>query len=90
MLLDGVSQSRLERLDRALQAHYLQQGTVPKTLEQLVETSLIDRSYLKDPWARPYHYVPAEAAYVLNAVDDRGTEVQGTRIERSLAAAANR
>jgi hypothetical protein len=83
-LLEGVSHSRLERLDRAVQAHQLARGRLPKTLEDLVVSGLVDRAYLKDPWARPYHYALTENGYLLSAVDDRGRTEPGAVIERNL------
>jgi hypothetical protein len=85
-VLDSVSRSRLDRLDTALQAYRMARGTLPPTLESLAEAGIIDRSYLKDPWARPYHYEASESGYVLNAVDDAGKPVEGSLIERSLPA----
>ena len=83
-LLLGVSRSRLDRLDRALQAHHLWRGRLPKTLEDLVAPGLVDRAYLKDPWARPYHYALTESGYLLSAVDDHGRTDASAVIERTL------
>jgi hypothetical protein len=84
LLMQGVSHVRLERLDRAILAYHLNHGSVPHTLEDLVSEGLVDRSYLKDPWARPYHYALTQNGYLLNAVDDSGKTAPGTQIERSL------
>jgi hypothetical protein len=68
-----VSRSRLERLDSAILAYELVQPdrrgplALPKTLDLLVSAGLIERSDLKDPWARPYHYALTESGYLLNA-----------------------
>jgi predicted transcriptional regulator len=86
LLMDGVSRSRLQRLDRALMAFRYEHGTLPKTLEELSEEGLVDRAHLNDPWDRPYHYGATAAGYVLNAVDDGGKPAPGTIIERSFAA----
>jgi predicted transcriptional regulator len=83
ILLHGVSHVRLERLDRAILAHHLSHGTVPHTLEDLVTEGLVDRSYLKDPWARPFHYALTESGYLLSGVDDTGRTVPPV-IERVL------
>jgi hypothetical protein len=85
LLLDSVSRARLERLDRAIVAFRYEHGSLPKTLEELAEEGLVDRSHLKDPWARPYHYGPAGNGYVLSAVDDKGKPAPGTTIERSFS-----
>jgi len=83
ILLQGVSHVRLERLDRAILAHHLSHGTVPHTLEDLVTEGLVDRTYLKDPWARPFHYALTESGYLLSGVDDTGRTIPPV-IERVL------
>jgi predicted transcriptional regulator len=85
-VLESVSRSRLDRLDAALQAYEMARQSLPPTLESLAEAGIVDRSYLKDPWARPYHYEATASGYVLNAVDDTGKPLEGTLIERSLTA----
>lgn len=83
LLLEGVSRTRLERLDRAVVASDLVHGDPPRTLEDLVNEALVDRSYLRDPWARPYHYALTGNGYLLSAVDGAGKKI-GTVIERVL------
>jgi hypothetical protein len=83
LLLQAVSRTRLERLDRAVQASDYAHGVVPRTLEEVVNQALVDRSYLRDPWARPYHYALTQNGYLLSAVDDAGKKV-GAVIERVL------
>ena len=45
---------------------------------------LVDRSYVHDPWARPYHYAQTENGYLLTGVDDSGKTAPGTVVERFL------
>jgi hypothetical protein len=85
LLLQGVSRTRLERLDRAVLASDYATGSLPRTLEELVNQGLVDRSYLRDPWARPYHYAVTPSGYLLSGVDDAGKKV-GAPIERNLPA----
>jgi hypothetical protein len=84
LMLEAASHWRLERLDRAILAHHLVHGSVPPTLEALVAEGLVDRAYLRDPWARPYHYALTENGYMLTGVDDSGKTVPGTLVERTL------
>lgn len=83
-MLEGVRHNRLERLDRGVLAYHLAQGTTPSTLEEVASRGLVDRSYLKDPWARPYHYALTATGYLLSAVDDAGKKIASTTIERAL------
>ncbi len=85
LLLDGVSDARLQRLDRAVQAHLLMHGGLPRTLEELVKGGLVDRSYLLDSSARPFHYALTQDGYLLSAVDDAGRPDRTTLIERTVA-----
>jgi Domain of unknown function (DUF4388) len=83
-LLESVNHTRLERLDRAIMAHQLLYGGAPRRLDELVPEGLVDASYLKDPWSRPYHYALTEGGYLLNGVDERGKMVPGSLIERAI------
>jgi hypothetical protein len=83
-MLENVRYTRLERLDRGVLAYHLSQGTTPNTLEEVASRGLVDRSYLKDPWSRPYHYALTATGYLLSAVDDAGKKIAGTTIERAL------
>ena len=84
LMLASASHSRVERLDSAILAHHLVHGSAPPTLEVLVGEGLVDRSYLHDPWARPYHYALTESGYLLSGVDDSGKTAPGTVVERFL------
>jgi hypothetical protein len=87
LVLDAVSLNRLQRLDRGLQAHQLLAGAPARSLADLVSEGLVDARYLKDPTARPYHYVPGGAngsGYLLSAVDESGRSRSGFVIERTL------
>ena len=83
-MLEGVSDNRLQRLDRGVLAYHHAQAATPSTLEEVASAGLVDRSYLKDPWERPYHYALTATGYLLSAVDDAGKKIPGTTIERTL------
>jgi hypothetical protein len=86
LLLDDVSHTRLVRLDRAVQAHLLMHGGLPRTLEEVAKGGLVDRAYLVDAWSRPFHYALTQDGYLLSAVDDAGRPDRTTLIERTVAA----
>jgi hypothetical protein len=85
LLLDDVSHARLLRLDRAVQAHQMIHGALPKTLAEVVKSGLVDPGYLEDAWARPFHYALTQDGYLLSAVDDAGRPDRTTLIERTVA-----
>jgi hypothetical protein len=85
LILQGVAHARLERLDRAVMAYGLRHGELPRTLDALVGDGLVDRSFLKDPWARPFHFAFTDTGYLLSAVDDEGKNLPGAVIERPTA-----
>jgi hypothetical protein len=83
-LLGNVSQARLQRLDQAIQAYRFAQGSLPRTLEDVVGSGLVDRAYLRDPWERPFHYAVTADGYLLSAVDDAGRKLPDSVIDRAL------
>ena len=85
LLLDDVGHTRLQRLDRAVQAHLLIRGALPRTLAELVKGGLVDQRYLEDAAARPFHYALTQDGYLLSAVDNAGRPDRTTLIERTVA-----
>ncbi len=85
LLLDDVGHTRLQRLDRAVQAHLLMHGALPRTLAEVVKGGLVDARYLEDASARPFHYALTQDGYLLSAVDDAGRPDRTTLIERTVA-----
>jgi hypothetical protein len=81
-LVEGATRSRLERLERAVEAWRATHGTPPAALEDLVRAGLVDRSYLLDPLARPFHYEAGPGGYLLSAVDDSGGSRNDATIDR--------
>lgn len=85
LLMDEVSHTRLQRLDRAVQAHVLIKGAPPRTLVEVVKAGLVDQAYLEDSSSRPFHYAITQDGYLLSAVDDAGRPDRTTLIERTIA-----
>lgn len=79
---DGVTWSRLSRLDRAIQAWKATYGSLPQTLEELVGAGLVDRRFLHDPERRPFHYEVDSVGYLIGAVDDAGRERPDVTLDR--------
>jgi len=85
LLLDDVSHARLQRLDRAVQAHLLIHGAPPRTLAEVAKSGLVDAAYLEDASSRPFHYALTQDGYLLSAVDDTGRPDRTRLIERAVA-----
>lgn len=58
--------SQVSRLSMAVESYYLDTGTTPDALQQLVENTANEKGWngpyvkpssLKDPWGKPYEYV---------------------------------
>jgi hypothetical protein len=81
-VLDGAVRSRLARLERAVEAWRATHGAPPATLEDLVRAGLVDRSYLHDPWSRPFHYETGAGGYLLSAVDESGASRRDATLDR--------
>jgi hypothetical protein len=82
LLVAGETWSRLSRLDRAIQAWRATYGSLPQTLQKLVEAGLVDRTYLYDPARRPIHYEISADGYLLSAVDDGGRSRPDALLDR--------
>ncbi len=61
----GVSRNRLEKINWALKAFYLNYQRYPDNLASLYERDFVEASDLTDPWGRPYEYTLTEAAYLV-------------------------
>jgi len=81
-VLDGAARSRLARLERAVEAWRATHGAPPAALEDLVRAGLVDRSYLHDPWSRPFHYETGTGGYLLSAVDESGASRRDATLDR--------
>ena len=67
LLLEDVSRTRVEKLDRAVLAYQLSRGQIPESLQQLVEAGLVDPGFLEDPWGQPYDYARTDSGYAISA-----------------------
>ncbi len=81
-VLEGATRSRLARLERAIDTWRATHGAPPSALEDLARAGLVDRSQLRDPWARPFHYEPGPHGYVLSAVDESGASRADATLDR--------
>jgi hypothetical protein len=67
-----ASRARLERVEQAIRAFYLDFGAVPERLDALVRTGYLQPRDLLDPWGHPYRYRLAPEGYRLEGGDEVG------------------
>jgi len=82
VLRDGVLRSRLSRLERAIEAWRATHGSSPPALDDLVKAGLVEASYLRDPWARPFRYETDASGYLLSASDESGASRPDATVDR--------
>jgi len=69
-----ASRNRLERVEQALQAYYLDRGGMPDSLDALTQAGFLSPGDAVDPWGRPYTYRFDASAYELAG---RGPDGEG-------------
>jgi hypothetical protein len=75
-----VSLGRLERLESAIQTHYLDTGTAPEHLGALVSGGYLRQDDLLDPWGRPFLYKLERDGYALGARNAAGEVEAGSTL----------
>jgi hypothetical protein len=63
LLKTYVSRNRLERVEQALQAYYLDRGSMPESLDALSAGGYLPTDDTVDPWGRRYTYQVSPSAY---------------------------
>ncbi len=72
-LRESITRSRLAKLELAIAAWRASYGSPPQSLEELAKAGLVDRSYLRDSWRRPFRYAVGPGGYVLTAPRESGS-----------------
>jgi len=67
-----ASRSRLEHIERAIQAFYLDTGGLPDDLAMLAALGFLREEDVRDPWGRPYLYRVDPDGYTVAALDEHG------------------
>lgn len=79
-----ASRGRLEKIEKALRIHYLDRGTLPGQLNDLVAAGCLRTSDLSDPWGRPYAYEGDSTGYVLAGSGPEGQASESLVFRRRL------
>ena len=78
LLKTYVSRNRLERVEQALQAFYLDRGSLPDSLDALAPGGYLPIGDTVDPWGRRYTYQLGPTAYEIRErapTDGAGSEI---------------
>ena len=67
-----ASQSRLERIEAAIQVFYLDRGAFPDDLDRLWANGYLDAADVVDPWGRHYGYRLSSGGYQIFGWDEAG------------------
>jgi hypothetical protein len=68
----SISQSRLQRLERAVQVHFLSTGNYPSKLDGLARDGYVRPADLVDPWGRRYGYLLSAGGFQVFGLDADG------------------
>jgi len=82
-----LTRRNLERVDQAVQALWLSQGSPPAQLEELAQAGLLDARQLLDGEGRPLQYAVTASGFTLMAAAAEGAE-PALSIERSWPASS--
>jgi hypothetical protein len=67
-----ASRARIDRIDEAVRAFYLDFGAVPDSVEILARTGYLTPRDLVDPWGRAYGFERTREGYRIAGVDETG------------------
>jgi hypothetical protein len=82
-----ASRARLERVEQAVRAFYLDFGAVPERLDALVQSGYLKPRDLLDPWNRPYRYRLAPEGYRIEGQDDVGAGSEELTVQHRFSGA---
>ncbi len=82
-----ASRARIEKVEQAIRAFYLDTGGVPERLDALVQSGFLEASDLLDPWSRPYRYVVAPEGYRIEGLDGAGAASDQLTVQHRFSAA---
>lgn len=81
-----VSRVRLERLEAAIQTRFLESGSVPGRLQELVRSGVLRAEDIRDPWGHPYDYELSDGGFRLSAVQPPGGDDPTLTITHTFSA----
>lgn len=86
-LLKAVSLGRLASIERGLRVYYDSSGQYPKRVEDLLDSGVLSREAITDPYGRPYRYIlrSEDGKFSLYGRNAQGNIDLDLSFERSLA-----
>ncbi len=86
LLKTYASRNRIERVERSVQAFYLDRGVMPENLDVLTSTGYLPAADGADPWGRPYTYRLDASAYEIAGHDSEGDAREDLVIRHAFSA----
>jgi hypothetical protein len=86
LLKTYASRNRLERVEEALQAFYLDHGAMPESLQALSAGGYLRPADLRNPWGRPYSYRVDPSAYEISDSPPEGRKMETVAIRHPFSA----
>ena len=86
LLKTYASRNRLERVEQALQAFYLDHGTMPESLQALSAGGYLRPADIRNPWGRPYSYRVDPSAYEISDSPPEGRMTETVAIRHPFSA----
>lgn len=81
----GVTSSRINLVDSAIQLYFHVNGSLPAKLDELVAKHYLSQEDVVDGWARPFAYSVSAESYTLAAYTPEGRIDQRLKFQRNLA-----
>lgn len=80
------SRNRMERVEQALQAFYLDHGSMPESLPTLSAEGYLRPADIRNPWGRPYAYSLGASAYEISDGPPEGRVAEAVVIRHPFSA----
>lgn len=66
----AVSKSKIDKINEVLKVYYLNTGTLPSKLDDLIFDGYLDKSDIIDPWGHRYLYILFDDAYKIGGFNN--------------------
>jgi hypothetical protein len=82
----GLTTSRINLVDSAIQLHFHVNGSLPAKLDELVAKHYVSQQDIVDGWSRPFAYSATGDSYILADLTTDGRIDERMKFQRTLSA----